>query len=140
MTLAEHVLWRELRQRKMGASFRRQYPVSGYVLDFYAPACLLGIEVDGPVHDASQGRDAQRDARLAQQRILILRFANDDVINALPSVIDAIRLTIATRQARAECHAPLQRPDSSGSPGACHRARSDRHPPRHGLPRLRGRI
>src|SRR3989304_5828700 len=55
MTNVEHVLWRELRWQATGVRFRRQVPLFGYVADFFAPACNLVVEVDGPVHGARIG-------------------------------------------------------------------------------------
>lgn len=38
MTLAERLLWDEIRDGKLGLKFRRQHPVGGFVVT--SPACL----------------------------------------------------------------------------------------------------
>lgn len=48
MTSAEIALWLRLKGRQLGGvKFRRQFGVGSFVLDFYAPALRLGIELDG---------------------------------------------------------------------------------------------
>ena len=49
-TPAEKILWKLLRDSKLGAKFRRQYSVGGYVLDFYCPKLKIAIELLGSVH------------------------------------------------------------------------------------------
>ena len=49
-TKAEAILWRCLRDRRMGVKFRRQCPVGDYILDFYCHSLKLCIELDGGVH------------------------------------------------------------------------------------------
>jgi hypothetical protein len=49
-----------------------------YRIDIYSPAARLGIEVDGPDHDPE--RDARRDAYLAEQGILVVRFATSETV------------------------------------------------------------
>ena len=42
-TKAEKMLWRELRNRKLGIKFRRQHPLEKFILDFYAPEIKLCV-------------------------------------------------------------------------------------------------
>ena len=81
-TRAEAAAWEMLRGRRcLGLKFRRQYPVRGFVVDFYCPALMLAIELDGSVHDGVEGaaRDAARSAALAAERIAVIRIRNEDV-------------------------------------------------------------
>ena len=66
MTDSERALWARLRRKQiLGVQFYRQKPVGNYIVDFYAPAAKLVIEVDGSQHSAVEGRrkDLQRDRR-----------------------------------------------------------------------------
>ena len=48
MTDAERRLWSRLRAKQiLGVQFYRQKPVGNYIVDFYAPAANLVVEVDG---------------------------------------------------------------------------------------------
>ena len=81
-TRSEAAAWEILRGRRcLGLKFRRQYPVRGFVVDFYCPALMLAIELDGSVHDGVEGaaRDAERSAALAAESIDIVRIRNEDV-------------------------------------------------------------
>jgi very-short-patch-repair endonuclease len=98
MTLPEVVLWQALRGRRLeGLRFRRQHPIGPYALDFYCPSARLAIEVDGAAHDGSERavRDAQRDARLRERAIRVLRFAAADVLDdtALDDILQTIVAT-----------------------------------------------
>jgi very-short-patch-repair endonuclease len=84
-TEAERVAWRLLRDRRiLGFKFRRQHPVAGFIVDFYCAKLRLVIEIDGPVHETSQGRgyDRERDAILEGLGLQVVRIPNGDVTTA----------------------------------------------------------
>lgn len=93
MTEAEHLLWEALRNKQLdGFKFRRQHPVSKYVLDFYCHQAKLAIELDGGYHEDSvqQLYDADRTANLTELGIEVIRFQNDNVMENLDEVLDDI--------------------------------------------------
>ena len=69
---SEKLLRAKLRRGNLGYNFRFQFPISQYVLDFYCPAAMLCIEVDGEQHDPIA--DARRDVYLASIGILTYRI------------------------------------------------------------------
>ena len=95
MTEAERVLWQALRGRRMaGLRFRRQHPVGRFVLDFYCPAAKLCVEVDGDIHHGAEERDEARSEVLRAGGYRVIRFRNDEVLTALPSVLARIEASI----------------------------------------------
>lgn len=89
MTEAEQKLWNELRaHRLMGLSFRRQFPIAGYIVDFACPTKRLIVEVDGSQHADGPvaASDAVRSRALEQDGWTILRFWNDDVLRDIDAV------------------------------------------------------
>ena len=65
-TPSEAVLWNALRDRRFrGVKFRRQHVAHPYILDFFAPALKLAVEVDGGYHRDRVADDAARDLDLA---------------------------------------------------------------------------
>ncbi|MDP2784932.1 MAG: DUF559 domain-containing protein [Sulfurimicrobium sp.] len=89
-TDAENLIWSLLRNRRLGdAKFRRQHPLSPYVLDFYCHEARLAIELDGGQHLENEG-DIQRDAWLKQHGIRVLRYWNNDVLAQTESVLEDI--------------------------------------------------
>ncbi|HSN16398.1 MAG TPA: DUF559 domain-containing protein, partial [Anaeromyxobacteraceae bacterium] len=66
-TDAEARVWYVLRNRNLGAKFRRQATAGGYTLDFFCPCLQLAVEIDGAQHRDAAGLryDAERDAALA---------------------------------------------------------------------------
>ena len=48
MAECERLLWSRLRRKQLhGVQFYRQKPIGSYIVDFYAPAARLVVEVDG---------------------------------------------------------------------------------------------
>jgi very-short-patch-repair endonuclease len=93
MTDAEHRLWFRLgRKELLGVLFYRQKPIGKYIVDFYAPAVALVIEVDGGQHfEASQARrDERRTAYVEAQSLRVLRFADQEVLQQLDAVVDVV--------------------------------------------------
>lgn len=55
MSVSERVLWGHIRRKQIGFTFRRQFAIGRYVLDFYCPEAMLCVEVDGPQHKETKG-------------------------------------------------------------------------------------
>jgi len=96
-TRAEAALWLALRRCAIGGwKFRRQQVIAGYIVDFYCAAVCLALEVDGSAHDERVGEDRQRDAALTALGRRVVRVTNEDVIERLPDVLDALERTVAS--------------------------------------------
>ena len=92
-TDAETLLWSLLRGRHFcGFKFRRQYPVCGYILDFYCHDAGLALELDGGGHNDEEQRlyDDERTKVLAAVNIRVVRFWNNDVLNSVEDVLEEI--------------------------------------------------
>jgi len=89
---AERALWRLLRQRPMGAKFRRQHPMLHYILDFYCLEHRLAVEADGSQHLTEAGRaaDEQRTRELNERGIRVLRFSDREILLEGSAVISTI--------------------------------------------------
>ncbi|MBS0464451.1 MAG: DUF559 domain-containing protein [Proteobacteria bacterium] len=112
-TAAERRLWARLRLRQVcGVRFLRQYVVGNFILDFYAPAIRLAIELDGGQHydPDVQRYDASRTHWLVTQGISVLRYTHVDVARMLDDVMNEIELAVSRQRA----HPPdaLHRPPS----------------------------
>jgi very-short-patch-repair endonuclease len=95
-TSGEALLWRFLRgKRLLGVQFRRQVPLGGYILDFYASSVRVAVEVDGGYHADHARQDAARDRRLLSLGVRVVRvpeqLLRSDPIAALLLVAVAIR-------------------------------------------------
>jgi very-short-patch-repair endonuclease len=101
-TPAEQILWDVLRNRKIGFKFRRQHSIGGYILDFYCPEKLLGIELDGEYHNEEDQKeyDQEREGCLKSTGITLIHFQNDEITSDLESVMIAIHN--ALQESRAE--------------------------------------
>lgn len=92
-TDAETLLWWCLRSRQVhGIKFRRQHPISPYVVDFYSEEANLVIEVDGSQHfeEDRPERDAERTEFLAAFGLRVLRFTNVEVLRETEAVLAVI--------------------------------------------------
>jgi very-short-patch-repair endonuclease len=94
-------VWQKLRNRQLGADFRRQHPAGSFVLDFYCPTLRLAIELDGGQHaDAThESRDRSRDRWLGERGVTVLRFWNSDITQNLNGVLQVIAAKIGELQA-----------------------------------------
>ncbi len=93
-TYAEKKFWQAVRASRLdGLRFRRQHPIDRYFADFACESLRLVIELDGGVHeeDDQQLYDYHRQQEIEALGWFVLRFTNDQVISALPTVLDAIR-------------------------------------------------
>ena len=89
MTECERLLWSRLRGKQLnGVQFYRQKPIGSYIVDFYAPAARLVVEVDGPQHQDQihTQNDAHRDKSLKSQGLRVIRFTNLQVLQDLDAV------------------------------------------------------
>ena len=109
LSAAEQRLWHWLRRRQvLDVQLYRQKPLLGYVVDFYAPAAGLVIEVDGSQHATASGlaADARRTADLEALGLRVIRFDNLQVLKETVAVMEEIyrvmqqRLTRATIRSR----------------------------------------
>ncbi|QNA46544.1 endonuclease domain-containing protein [Lacibacter sediminis] len=93
-TVAEDLLWRNLRSRKLdGLKFRRQHPLDKFIADFYCHEKRLVIEVDGSVHNSRDAKESDegRTYELKELGIMVLRFRNEEVLNDMSLVLKKIR-------------------------------------------------
>ena len=100
MTDAEHRLWFRLRRKQLhGVQFYRQKPLGAYVVDFYAPAVGLVVEVDGGQHfeQAAMLADARRTDVLRGMGLQVLRFDNRQVLLETEAVVDEIWRFVSMR-------------------------------------------
>ena len=93
MTAPERRLWYALRDHRLnGSKFRRQVVVGPYIVDFHNHSARLVIELDGDSHAERGAYDHDRQAWLKAQGFRVLRFSNDDVLNHIDGVLEAIIL------------------------------------------------
>ncbi len=99
MTKAEACLWKyALRAKGMkGYQFRRERPVLNYIADFMCMDLKLIIEVDGLTHEWEETieKDKKKDADLKEAGFTVLRFADNEVLSQMNSVIEQIEDAIA---------------------------------------------
>lgn len=94
-TKAEQALWTRLRNRQVGGfKFRRQFGIGPFIVDFYCRPLKIVIEVDGDSHFSDEGvvRDQERTAFLNGLGFRVIRFANDEVSDAMEGVLERIRV------------------------------------------------
>ncbi len=91
----ERRLWPHLRSNQMGAPFRKQHPIAGYLADYCCVPLKLVIEVDGHTHDAA--RDAVRDNRMRERGFDVLRFSVQEIDENRDGVISTIHGEVQVR-------------------------------------------
>jgi very-short-patch-repair endonuclease len=104
MTDAERKLWWHLRDLPIeGTHFRRQATIGPYFADFACHTNRLVIEVDDSGHGERDkiAADQERTKFLNAEGYRVLRFWNNDVLDDIDAVMEAIYLAL-----RAEESAP----------------------------------
>jgi very-short-patch-repair endonuclease len=94
MTPAERVLWESLRRKQLkDIRFRRQHPISCFIVDFFCHRAGLVIEIDGDVHSEKEQseRDENRTYELEKLGLRVIRFSNEEVLNETQKVLDCIQ-------------------------------------------------
>jgi very-short-patch-repair endonuclease len=97
-SLSERFLARHL-QRK-GVSFKSQFQIHGYSVDFLVPPNLI-VEAEGKVHSDRQEYDSARTSLLESFGFRVFRIPNYMIFSDPSGIAEMIRL-----QAAAQEHAP----------------------------------
>ncbi|MEO1010758.1 MAG: DUF559 domain-containing protein [Bacteroidota bacterium] len=85
-TLAEVLLWKNIKRRALGVQFHRQVPLLDYIVDFYCHELRLAIEIDGDSHEYKYAYDAKRQGLLEEQGVVFVRFSDAEVKNNMFSI------------------------------------------------------
>ncbi len=95
-TEAESVLWDMLKGNKLGAHFRRQHIILGYIVDFICLDKGLIIELDGGYHNDPRQKeyDEARTAHLHRLGYIEFRFKNEELLCNPDAVIQKIKDTL----------------------------------------------
>ena len=113
-TDAERLIWRHLRDRRLGGfKFRCQHPVGSYFADFACLEAMLIVELDGGQHfkPAALLAAERRTAALKKHGFDVLRFDNGQVLSPVEGVLTAIL-------DRLESHHPHPNPLPQAGEGA----------------------
>jgi len=82
----------------IGFKFRRQYPIGGFIVDFYCVKERMAIELDGEQHADEQNAqyDEKRSARLDELGVRVMRFWDHDVLKETEGVGETIWRILTT--------------------------------------------
>ena len=84
----------------MGYDFHRQKPIDEYIVDFFCPALMLAIEIDGVSHIGKEEKDRKRQRQLENLGIRFLRFDDLDVKWDMEGVLRTIKKWIELYEER----------------------------------------
>ncbi|OGF19815.1 hypothetical protein A3D54_02615 [Candidatus Falkowbacteria bacterium RIFCSPHIGHO2_02_FULL_45_15] len=92
-TLPEVLLWEKIKNKKLGARFRRQYGIGYYIADFCCPQRKVVIELDGGVHDKKEQRqyDGWRTEDIKDLGFTVIRFSNEEVKYKMDKVLEKVK-------------------------------------------------
>ncbi|MEE1611570.1 endonuclease domain-containing protein [Microvirga sp. CF3016] len=96
-TRAEALFWQQVRAGRFhGYKFKRQVPITPYIVDFLCAEAKVIEELDGVPHDNPEQRahDERRDAFLKSQGFRVMRFSNDLILGNGNLVLDTVRQAI----------------------------------------------
>jgi uroporphyrinogen-III synthase len=94
-TRAEREAWEILRAKRcLGLKFKRQFPLRGFIVDFFCRELRLILEIDGSVHDEpdQRERDLAKDELFRACGFRVVRIRNEDVgREALESLLRSLK-------------------------------------------------
>ena len=93
-TVAEELLWQELRNSNLGFKIRRQHYIGNFIADFVCLEKRLIIEVDGEYHNSNEQTelDEERTLELEQKHLFkVIRYTNDEVVKDVSAVLSKIK-------------------------------------------------
>ncbi|HKK46201.1 MAG TPA: DUF559 domain-containing protein [Balneolaceae bacterium] len=90
-TLAEVLLWQQIKGKKLVYDFDRQKPIDNYIVDFFCRQLMLVIEIDGCSHDYKSEYDINRQRNLEGKGITVVRFDDLDVKRRMDAVLRDLR-------------------------------------------------
>ena len=94
-TETETKLWHALRNRRFcNFKFRRQRSIGIYIADFVCLKYRLILEIDGSQHLDNKKYDDIRTEFLRSHGYEVLRFWNNQILQELDQVLEAIYLTL----------------------------------------------
>jgi len=93
-TRPERNLWHALSRYR--PRFTRQLPIGPYVADFACRRARVIVEIDGSQH-ADSNYDAVRTAALEAQGWRVFRYWNNDVLENIEGVVEAILASASLR-------------------------------------------
>lgn len=100
-TDAEQLLWYNLKNRRfLGIKFRRQQPIDSYIVDFISFERKIIIEIDGGQHNEKKKalEDQKRSNVLERKGYKVMRFWNNEVLQNLSGVLEALTLTLSQQE------------------------------------------
>ena len=89
-TLAEVLLWQQIKGKALGYEFHRQVPVDQFIVDFYCHELMIAIEIDGCSHNDKYDYDTSRQTKLQNFGIQFIRFDDMDVKKNMEGVLNAL--------------------------------------------------
>lgn len=111
MSYPEVLLWQRRRGGQTGTKFRKGHPIGPYVVDFYAAANRLVVEVDGFAHEVGDRpkRDEIRTTFLETNGYRVFRIQALEILRDADAVATSIALLV---------EGPLHRPSDGPLPRA----------------------
>jgi very-short-patch-repair endonuclease len=81
----------------LGVQIRRQVPLHGFIVDFYASSIKLAVEVDGGWHNERMHLDAARDRKLCAFGVRVVRVSAEEVRGRIELALTRIGVALAAR-------------------------------------------
>jgi ATP-dependent exoDNAse (exonuclease V) beta subunit/very-short-patch-repair endonuclease len=99
-TVAEKILWAEIKAQALDSKFRQQHLIDNYIVDFICLFKKLIVEVDGDYHFTPEQivLDEERTKFLTELGYKVIRFRNEEVINSISKVLDAIKDALGNQE------------------------------------------
>ena len=118
-TVAEKILWSELRSQALDHKFRQQHLIDDFIVDFVCLSKKLVIEVDGDYHFTEEQVELDNDRAIALNKLgyKVIRFTNEQVTKDIFNVLEEIKEVLIQQKEIQNSNSPVTSPSPSGRVG-----------------------
>lgn len=90
----ERILWKYIRDNRLGYKFRRQHGIGNFVVDFFCPSLKLIVEVDGQIHGetAISKRDKLKEGFFENLNLRLKRYTASQINHELSVVLEDLKM------------------------------------------------
>lgn len=96
-TEAENILWHYLKDKRLGASFKRQVVVGDFIVNFACPSRNIVIDIDKNNINQNDDYIQKRTRLLEDMGYVVLRYNYQDIPQEIDSILQTVQNTIKER-------------------------------------------
>ncbi len=118
-TIAEKILWSEIKSKSIGYKFRQQHLIGDFIVDFVCLSQKVIVEVDGEYHFTNEQIQLENERTIILNKLgfKVIRFKNEEIIGSISIVLEKIKQELISQEIFLKDNLNIQSPSLSGKVG-----------------------